>query len=402
MNIGSQRFGGFLSTRLVLSGTAEKPSLFGPISVQGGFYKNFFIGMAFVNASVQATANGSIINAEKIEVTDEAQGTCTATAQIFLEPKMPYAIQGTVNHFRVIQFDWLTAACSAPFTIDGNLHQGLAKGTLIVDEAQVTIPDQFPGDVPTLPVTFINQPPSHVLPVDIHHEPYPFHYDLQIHGDHDIKLTGRGINADLAGDIKLTGKNLNVTPIGTLQTQQGKFTFAGKDFTITQGEISFTEKGGFINLASKLDLADLSVTVTFRGSFRSPQLLFQSSPPLPTSSILARILFNKDVSELNASQAVQLANTIVTLSGGAAPTVLDNIRKTLGIDRLGVSASDETGKVTVQIGKYLMEGVLVTLNQSTENSLVCVEVSLKGGFVLQAETQENDQGKFTFKWNKNY
>ena len=142
--------------------------------------------------------------------------------------------------------------------------------------------------------------------------------------------------------------------------------------------------------------------MTFRGSFKSPQLNFQSNPPLSTSSILARILFNKDVSELNASQAGQLAYTIISLSGGSGPNLLETIHKNLGIDRLGISTNEETGKVSVQIGKYLTEGVMITLSQSTEQSHVIVEVELKGGFVLQAETHFNDQGKYIFKWNKNY
>ena len=140
--------------------------------------------------------------------------------------------------------------------------------------------------------------------------------------------------------------------------------------------------------------------MTFRGSFSSPQLNFQSNPPLPTSQILARILFNKDVSELNASQAAQLAYTIINLSQGSGPNLLEKIHKNLGIDRLGISANE--GKVAVQIGKYLTEGVMITLSQSTDESHVIVEVELKGGFVLQGETHFNDQGKFIFKWNKNY
>ena len=40
INLGTQRFGGFLSCRLVCNGTPEKPSLFGP-SIQGGFYQNY-------------------------------------------------------------------------------------------------------------------------------------------------------------------------------------------------------------------------------------------------------------------------------------------------------------------------------------------------------------------------
>ncbi|HNA62594.1 MAG TPA: translocation/assembly module TamB domain-containing protein, partial [Rhabdochlamydiaceae bacterium] len=237
---------------------------------------------------------------------------------------------------------------------------------------------------------------------ELHSEPYPFHYDLTIHGQENIRLSGRGLEAQLAGDLHLTGKNLTVSAIGSLQTTKGQFSFAGKDFNITQGEITFSESQTFLNITSNLDMPDLKVTVIFRGALTSPELIFQSNPPLPTGALLARILFNKDVSELTASQALQLADTVLTLSGGAGPNVMETIRKNLGIDRLSISASEETGKVSVQIGKKVAKGVMITLNQSTETSHILVEVELKGGFVLSAETQEDDQGKFTFKWNKNY
>lgn len=401
INIGTQRFGGFLSTKLVSSGTLDKPLLFGPLSIQNGFYQNYFIGISLKNTDLQATANGSIIDVHHIDLTDETQGTASAKGQIELEPTLPFSVEGHMSHFRVVHFDWLAASCSGPFKITGNLNEALAQGTLNIDEAKVQIPDQLPSDIPTLPVTFINQPESYVSPIRPT-LPYPFRYDLEIHGEKNIHLTGHGIDAELIGDIHMTGENFDITTIGSLKTSKGKFSFAGRDFKITQGEVSFAEGDSFINLTSSLDLSDLNITVTFRGSFKSPQLNFQSYPPLPTSSILARILFNKDVSELNASQAGQLAYTIISLSGGSGPNLLETIHKNLGIDRLGISTNEDTGKVAVQIGKYLTEGVMITLSQSTEQSHVIVEVELKGGFVLQAETHFNDQGKYIFKWNKNY
>lgn len=401
INLGSQRIGGFLSCRLLLSGTSSEPILHGPLSIQKGLYENFFIGIAVKEADVTAEAVGRKIVVEKAHATDGEKGTSESTAVFHLTKGLPFSIQGTIHHFRVIRFDWLTGACSGPFTIEGNLDQALAKGKLELDEANVYIPDQLPSDLPALPVTFINQPPSHLQRLT-YTEPYPFYYDLDIHGDHDLRLEGRGINAELEGDIHMTGKNLSVIASGTLHTKKGKFSFAGKDFLITQGELIFSEESSFLNITSSVELPALTVTVHFRGALKSPQLIFESNPSMPTSSILARILFNKDVSELSATQALQLANTIVTLSGGSAPNVLESIRKNLGIDRLSISASEETGLVSVQIGKYLTKGVMISLTQSTESSLVKVEVELKGGFVLEAETQEDNQGKFSFKWNKNY
>jgi len=402
INIGSQRLGGFVSCHLFLSGTPTAPSLFGNIDVQGGFYTNYFVGISIKDAVMHGVAKGNTIVFDKITATDGEKGTSQSSAIFHLKPHLPYELNGTLDHFRILQFDWLTALCSGPMNITGTLDGALAKGDLTIDEADVKIPEQLPIDLPVLPVTFIHQPVELVQASTSRESSFPFQYDLTIRGRDNIQLSGRGLKSELEGDLHIIGKNLTVSAEGVMKTKKGKFSFSGKDFIITQGEVIFSEAGSFLNIAGNLDLPSLSVTVYLRGAFSSPQLTFQSNPPLPTSSILAHILFNKDISELSPTQALQLADTIVTLSGGTGPNVLETIRKNLGIDRLNISASQETGKVSVQIGKYLTEGVMITLNQSTESSQVIVEVELKGGFVLQAETQEDDQAKFTFKWNKNY
>lgn len=403
INLGSQRVGGFLSCNLLLGGTINSPIVHGPLTVQGGFYENYFIGIAVKDADITAQATGRQLIVEKAIATDGEKGSSNSTAVFYFKPHLPFSVKGTISHFRVIRFDWLTGACSGPFTIDGDLKGALAKGNLSLDEADVTIPDQLPSELPTLPITFINEPPAHIEKFN-YSEPYPFRYDLTIHGDHDLRLQGRGIEADLEGDIHLAGKNLSVIASGALHTRKGKFSFAGKDFIINQGEILFSDERNFLNITSTVDYPNLTVTVHFRGDLKSPQLIFESNPSLPTSAILARILFNKDVSELSAGQAVQLANTIVTLAGSSGPTVLESIRKNLGIDRLNVSvpATKETGYVAIEIGKYITEGVLISLIQSTKTSQVRVEVQISPSFALEAETQEDNQGKFSFKWNKNY
>ncbi len=401
INLGSQRVGGFISCHLLLSGTLDHINLHGPLSVQGGFYENYFVGIAIKEAAITAHASGSDLIVDKIIATDGEQGTADASGVIHLTRGVPFESAGTINHFRIIRFDWLTGACTGPFTLNGDTSGALAKGTFTLDEADVTIPDQLPTELPTLPITFINEPDDHLKKFN-YSEDYPFRYDLEIRGDHDIRLSGRGIEAELEGDFHMTGENLAVLATGALKTKKGSFSFAGKTFVINQGEILFSGDKSFLNITSSVEYPGLAITVYFRGDLRAPQLIFESNPSLPTSSILARILFNKEVSELSKGQAVQLASTIVTLSGNSGPNVLETIRRSLGVDRFSISSNEETGEFAVQIGKYITKGVMISLIQGTETSHVKVEVELKMGFVLEAETQEEDQGKFSFKWNKNY
>jgi translocation and assembly module TamB len=409
LNFGPHRFGGLFSSRLVVSGTLDKPSLYGPIEIQQGFYRNDFIGLSIDKTHIDGTFSKNLFNA-KID----AENQFTGDGKIELEQLLPFSLSGTLDHVKVIELDWLSATCSGPFTLSGNLHEALIAGKLQIDQADIRIPDRLPGETPTLPVTFLNQPTTFTPPPKAG---YPFHYDLQVAGDHNIHLSGRGLESELGGHLHLTGKNLDPMPIGTLQAIKGNFYFAGRDFKISSGEIVFSEGGSFINMVSTLELPSttnkktgvelpaLAVTLKLRGALRNPELTFESSPPLPTSALFARILFNEDVESLSPTQIVQLANTLMTLSSSSAPDFLGTLRRSLGIDRLSVSAN-ENGTFSVEVGKSLsteiIKGVAAKLTQGTEKSQIKVEVELKGGFILSGETQADDQGKISFKWNKNY
>ncbi len=113
-------------------------------------------------------------------------------------------------------------------------------------------------------------------------------------------------------------------------------------------------------------------------------------------------MFNKDIADISHPEAIQLASTLVSLSGGAGPDVLETIRKSIGIDRLNISSKPGTDELAVQIGKYLTRGIMITLSQSATSSQVIVEVELPKGFVFQAETQEEQEGKFSLKWRRSY
>ena len=144
------------------------------------------------------------------------------------------------------------------------------------------------------------------------------------------------------------------------------------------------------------------------GPLNSPTLTFTSSPPLPLSAIMSLLIFGQDISEITGFQAMQLAAMASALSTGSGGGGLDSSGQYLGIDRLAVVSSRSDGEgeqYALQVGKYVIKGVLVSVSQgaSQGSSNVIVEVDLTHGFIFQAETQqEEEQGKFTIKWNVNF
>lgn len=409
INIGSHRGSGLLSCDLFLSKNLLSPSLKGTIELQGGTYENEYTGTMLKNVQSKLQAQHNTLELLSLNGKDKQGGSLTATGKWILDykEKFPYTVHAELSNLRGINLDTLTSNFSGPIEIKGDISSAEGKGNLTVAEAIVEIPDELPPDIPVLPVTYINtsfQSKNNILaPPGL----FPFHLDLSLdapeHIPGHIRIRGRGLRSEWKGKAHLMGTNGSVAAKGSFSLLRGEFLFAGKAFSLTQGELTLVDKptqSANLSLTGKVNINDITIIAILSGPLSSPQLTFQSMPHLPTSSILAHILFDKDISEISPLQALQLAQTLVTLSGGAAPDVLEKIRRGLGVDRLNiVSCQDE---ITVQIGKYLTRGVMVTLVQGPDSSQVIVEVELRHGFILQAETQEEQEGKFTLKWNKNY
>ena len=408
INIGSHRATGLISSRLFLSKTLSSPALQGNIELQNGSYENYFTGTILKEINAEVEALNHQIKLLSMSCKDDADGSVTAEGKLELLPKekFPYTFQTELQKLHTLRFDTIDCYFTGPLYIKGNSESALAQGNLIVPEANLKIPEKLLVDLPILPITYINKPLhldlSSLAPLPV----FPLHIDLELSATEHVYVTGKGLNSEWEGNVHLTGTNAQVAAGGKLKLINGEYQFSGKTFKLTEGEITFSDKpnsSGYINLSGTLDLSDIVVTAYLRGPLSSPLLTFQSNPHMSTSSILARIIFNKDISDISHPEAIQLANTLISLSGGAAPDVLDAIRRSIGVDRLTiVSARPGTDQIAVQIGKYLIRGVMITLSQSATSSQVIVEVELKQGFIFQAETQEEQEGKFTLKWNKNY
>ncbi|MGC1878421.1 MAG: translocation/assembly module TamB domain-containing protein [Rhabdochlamydiaceae bacterium] len=407
VNLGTNNFTGLLSCRLFLSHTLASPSLQGKLEWQNGSYDNYFTGMSLRNIDAQFEAKSDTIHLLQLNANDDKKGKISAQGKILLKPEefFPCAFDAELHHLHVLGFDMIDCDLTGPLYLSGDMRNMLAQGNLLIDEAAIHITERLPYEVPTLPFTYINRP-SHLYSRTIKPRPgFVFHIDLELTAEGNVVVSGRGLNAELEGDVHLHGANTNIAATGSLKLIKGDYQFSGKVFKLTEGEIVFNDKpapSAYLNLNGTLSLPDVTITAMLRGPLESPQLTFNSNPQKPTSSILALILFNKDIADISHLETVQLANTLVSLSGGAAPDVLEAIRKSIGVDRLNISSKPGTDELALQIGKYLTRGIMITLSQSATSSQVIVEVELPKGFVFQAETQEEEEGKFSLKWRRSY
>lgn len=417
LNTGFHGWKGWLEGKMLFSGSLNTPQMKGNLTIHQGAYENDFLGLHLENieANIEAIRDELLITS--LDATGyKNKGTLKATGNIRLRSDhlFPYRFSFAADHLRTISLDILKATVTGPLEIEGNSKQAIARGILNVDEAYFSVPRSLPADIPDLPVTFINQP-EHVEQA-FTRVAFPFHFDINFHSDDSISFDTSGLTSRWGGDLHIHGVNSDLLANGTLRLVRGQFSLLGKTFQLHQGEISFSDKPGqegLLSVSGTLNLNDVTITAQLRGTLTAPQLTMQSVPPLTTSDIFSLILFNKKVAEIKPMQAVTLARTVISLSGSAGWNFVGQIGSglnVLGIDTFDIIPSEEgLNQTSITIGKhfYLVRGVLISLTQSLTSRCVTVEVDLGKGVLFQAEnqsgeTQSQQVGKFSLKWNKNY
>jgi translocation and assembly module TamB len=82
------------------------------------------------------------------------------------------------------------------------------------------------------------------------------------------------------------------------------------------------------------------VRVSISGSASQPEIAFDSTPSLPEEEILARLLFGGSISNLSATDALQLGAALASLRGGSGMDPINRLRESVGLDRLRIVPAD--------------------------------------------------------------
>ncbi|NNG03640.1 MAG: hypothetical protein HKM95_06005 [Inquilinus sp.] len=203
----------------------------------------------------------------------------------------------------------------------------------------------------------------------------------------------------MAGSLAIGGSADAPSILGDLTLRRGTFDLFSQRLEFQRGTLTFD--GGSridpaLDLAAETTAGDVEVTVTVGGTVSQPTVTLASSPELPQDEIAARLLFGTDVGSLSAFQAVGLAQSLGQLTGlgGGGVGVLDEIRRSVGLDRLEVTGGEgEDAGTTVSGGRYVSEGVYVGIEQGLgdQSSSVQVEIELTPNIAVESEVGTGSQ-----------
>jgi translocation and assembly module TamB len=384
LSANAQRVRGRVALDATVGGTVAAPALSGTVRLSDGEVQDFAQGLHLTAMTAVLRAQGDSVRIEQFHAT-AGPGTITAGGTIgVLAPEIPIDVTLTARGARPLSSDLLTAQMNADLTLRGQALGALTiGGTVLIQRADIRIPERLPTSVPVLNVRLPNQkpPPPPAPAPDIA-------MNVTVNAPEQIFVRGRGLDAELGGQVHLQGTLANLQPSGGFHLRRGTFSLAGQTLTFSKGEVGFAGDGltdPSLDFVANANNGTIVATLEITGTAKAPKIILSSSPELPQDEVLAQLLFGKSASQLGPFELAQIAAALASLTGVApgAADPLGGVRQALGLDRLSIG-STASGSPALQAGRYISRRVYVGVQQGVSGgSQAQVQVDLLKGLKLQ-------------------
>jgi translocation and assembly module TamB len=368
LSAGGRRVTGRVALDATVRGSASDPQVEGTARLTGGTFTDQNAGLRFTAIEATLAGRGNAVTIERFSAATPNGGGLTASGRVTLDPRagFPADIRVTGRRAQLASNPTVTAIANLDLTVTGPVAQRpVVAGRIDIVSLDISLPERLPRTLEPLPET------RHVKPGPTARArlarqrqaeagrsgpPFAAVLDLTITAGNRIFVRGRGLNAELGGDLRLQGTTLAPEPVGAFTLRSGRFDLLGQRIDLVRGEVAFTgDLSPSLDFLAETRAADTTARIGVTGSARQPEITLSSSPDLPQDEILSRILFQRASGGLSGLQALQLASAVAQLSGGGGGGAFENLRKSLGVDSLDITAG--AGGPAVGVGRYISDNI---------------------------------------------
>lgn len=390
--LGEDRLSGAFAVDIAVAGTLADPRPSGRISISGGRYANMALGTQIENLDLAVSGSPERLVLDHLTASDGKAGSMKASGSIDLAANpVGIGLDLGLSDFLVARGDNATVEADGTFKLSGSIKDLKASGNIGVRRAELYIPDRLPANVVKLDVIEVGVPQAEAAPKA---EPLaPVALDIALDAPGQVFVRGHGIVSEWRSHIDIGGTSAGPVLVGQLSVVNGSMSLLGQTFNIDKGIVRFA--GGqridpALDVQASASASSITALVNVTGTANAPKIALSSQPALPKDEILARVLFGENAGQLTPSQGIQLAAAAAQLAQGG-PGVLDRVRSSIGLDRLDLGNSSNsgattgssngqgtaTGGTTVTGGKYVANGVFVGVSQGLKgDSQARVEVEV--------------------------
>ena len=351
---------GPLSVAADVTGTLATPQVRGSLAGENMRLQSSLSGTDIRNVSARGTFSGSRLTITSFRGVTANDGSVVGSGTVVLEdlgikgPELDIKI--AARDAALLNANGLAATVTGPMRIVSNGVGGTIAGRLLIDRASWRLGTAAADQrLPQIKTREINLP-FDVAPARAASQPWRYLIDARAPSRVDVD--GMGLDSEWQATVRVRGTTDNPRLGGEARVIRGDYSFAGTRFNLTRGIINFDENVPIdprLDIIAETEKDDLSVTVKVQGSATEPEISFQSTPGLPEEEILARLLFGGSITELSATDVLQLGSALASLRGGGGMDPINKLRTAIGLDRLRIVSADQAlGRGTaIALGKNI-------------------------------------------------
>lgn len=409
----NQQLTGAIGMAADFTGRVDRPLLNGVVRADNLTYDNEGTGTRLTNLKIdgQFSNDAFVLN----QVTARAgDGSVSASGRVGLSSAdgFPMAINVKLDNARLARSEALGATASGTLTITKSADVQKIEGQINIPEANYQIIRQGAAEIPEL--TGVRRK-GDVDPNQQAQAKKParafgnFDLAIRVRADNRLMVSGMGLESEWQANITIGGTTLNPQIRGTMEVVRGTYSFASRRFELTKGIISFQGAeltNPTIDISANTTAEGVTAILNITGTAQKPQIAFTSNPALPQDEVLSRLFFGTNVTNLSATEAIQLAaalNSLRATGGGLNP--LGQLKSATGIDRLRVlGADDTTGRGTsLAAGKYITNNIYIEIITDARGfTATQLEVSLSRALSVLSQTSSFGGSGATLRYSRDY
>jgi translocation and assembly module TamB len=356
-----------------IAGQIDAPRVDGTITVEQATIRDAELGLELkdIAANIGFTQEQAVVR--RLTANSAKGGSISAEGAIRLRGQEGPALEATAKlaSFKFGNQDPVAGTVNGDVTVSGPLSAPAARGHVLIERMDITVPNGMPKSVSALDIRHINAParfqstaPRQAKPQSASPAATPISLAIDVTAHDRIFVRGRGVDAQLGGAVRVRGTAQQPFTDGQFTMSRGRLAILGRQLDFSRGVIAFAgNPEPLLDLEAQADADGTRVIVKVTGPASSPELKFTSSPELPEDEVVALLLFNKKLAKLSAAQLIQLAGEIDKIGGlSSGPGTLDKMKSALGVDVLDVT-TDEKGNAQATAGSYINDKTYIGVKQ---------------------------------------
>lgn len=342
-------------------GSIADPQVRGRISSDSLRMRSSLTGTDLRNISVRGEFVDSRLRLTRLTGSTVDGGTVVGSGTVDLSGLGPgrgpqIDLKLAANGAQILKRRDMAATVTGPIRIVSDGNGGIIAGRLRVDKADWRLGNAADvRQLPNIPTREINAPPDVASPGA---QSSPWRYMIDARASSRVAVRGMGLDSEWSANVSLRGTTDYPRIGGRAEVVRGAYEFAGTRFELTRGRIAFDQNGPIdprLDILAETELDSLDVSVAVKGSATQPEITFTSVPALPEEEILARLLFGGSITDLSATDALQLGSALASLRGGGGMGPINKLRTAIGLDRLRIVNADPAldRETSIALGKNI-------------------------------------------------